>query len=154
MAELCPFHQKGHCKNKAKCALSHNIPNCNMGSFCKNKNSCTFRHVRACNLHPNCPYKKCSYNHPPIAPTLPPLLPYQPLHHQPIPLPAFQPPTHPPHPHPRSLPLLPDTTLYCRRIQDLESQVHKLSSEMLAISNKPDLEAEGQQRDQEIPRQC
>ena len=133
MAESCPFHQKGHCKNKSKCALNHNIPNCNMGLFCKNKNSCTSRHVRACNLLPNCPYKKCSYNHHPIAPTLPPLLP--------IPLPAFQPPTQPPHPHPRSLPLLPDPTWYCRRIQDLESQVHKLSSDRLAISNKPDLEA-------------
>ena len=91
-----------------------------MGLFCKNQNSCTSRHVRPCNLLPNCPYKKCSYSHNPIAP---PLLP-------------FQPPIHPPHPYSRGPPILPDPSLYCRRIQDLETQVCNLSKEVLAISTK------------------
>ena len=118
--QVCPFHLKGHCKNKTKCALSHAISNCNMGSLCKDKNSCKLRHVRICSLHPKCHFKKCSYSHPPIpAPTLPSLLPH-----------------HPFHPHPRILPLLPDPTLDCRRIQNLEGQVYKLSKEVLAISNK------------------
>ena len=134
MTESCPFHQKGHCKNKSKCALNHNIPNCNMGLFCKNKNSCTSRHVRACNLLPNCPYKKCSYSHNPIAP---PLLP-------------FQPPIHPPHPYSRSPPILPDPSLYCRRIQDLESQVYKLSKEVLAISTKLATEVYGSSNETEV----
>ena len=114
--QVCPFHLKGHCKNKTKCTLSHAISDCNMGSLCKDKKSCKFCHVRVCSLHPKCHFKKCCYQHPLIpAPTLPYPLPYHPLH-----------------PHPRILPLLP----YPRRIQTLESQVHKLSREVLVISNK------------------
>ena len=120
MEEPCSFHKKGHCKNKSKCAKNHNIPNCNMGLFCKNQNSCTFRHVRPCNLQPHCPYKKCSYSHNIITS---PLLP-------------FQPPPLPPHPYSRGPPILPDLSLYCRRIQDLETQVCNLSKEVLAISTK------------------
>ena len=116
--QLCPYYLAGHCNKKA-----NDILNCFDGTFCKDKKSCKFRHVKLCPLHRRCYFKKCSYQHPPIpAPTLPSLLPYHPLH---------------PHPRmPRILPLLPDPTLDCRRIQNLESQVHKLSKQVLAISNK------------------
>ena len=82
-------------------------------------------------------FSKCAFFHPAkdIEPTFPPILP--PL--LPIPRPALQPPTLPPHPHPR-IPLLPDSTWYGRKIQDLENQIHKLS-ERLAINNKPGLDA-------------
>ena len=40
----------------------------------------------------------------------------------------------------RRIPLLPDSTWYGRKIQDLENQIHKLSGR-LAINNKPGLDA-------------
>ena len=40
--QVCPFHLKGHCKNKTKCALSHAISDCNMGSLCKDKKLANF----------------------------------------------------------------------------------------------------------------
>ena len=134
--QLCPFHLKGHCKNKTKCALSHAISDCNMGSLCKDKKSCKFRHVRHCPLHPKCYFKKCSYLHP-----LLPHIPHHPPHHPPIPLPAFHPPSHTPH--------LPNIHQELAKLKaEFQERVTRLETEMKAI--KQESPSERQEPDLEI----
>ena len=144
--DTCAIFLNGFCPKKQLCDKSHDVKNCILGPNCPN-NNCNLRHPPFCVnfLQGKCGFRlngrfiafsKCAFFHPAkdIEPTFPPILP--PL--LPIPRPALQPPTLPPHPHPR-IPLLPDSTWYGRKIQDLESKIHKLS-ERLTISNKPDLE--------------
>ena len=83
-----------------------------MGLFCKNQESCIFRHVRPCRFQTHCLYSKCSYSHDP-----PPLL---------LPFP-------PPSQYSRGP---PDPSLHHRRIQDLETKVCDLSKQVLDISTK------------------
>ena len=143
--DTCAIFLNGFCPKKQRCDKSHDVKNCTLGPNCTN-NNCNLRHppfcinfLRGqCGFHLNgqfIAFSKCAFFHPAkdIEPTFPPTLP--PL--LPIPRPALQPPTLPPQPHPR-IPLVPESTWYGNKIQDLENQIHKLS-ERLTISNKPDL---------------
>ena len=118
----CRFHQKGHCYNKSSCKSNHDIKVCPQNLLCNQQDSCQFRHVKICPKFPYCGFqnskgifilfKKCSYLHPPLqAPYLP------------------QP--HPP-PYPNIVrPLFPASP----RMEYLESQVWKLTTELAAVKN-------------------
>ena len=132
-SDTCEIFLNGFCLKKQLCEKSHDVKTCSLGPNCSNSN-CEQRHppfcknfVKGkCGFHLNgqfIMFSKCAFFHPPkvsIKPIFSPLLP----------------PYHPLHPHPKILPIPPDPTLDCRRIQNLESQVHKLSREVLAMNNK------------------
>jgi len=121
-SENCRFHQKGHCYNKSFCKSNHDIKVCPQNLLCNQQDSCQFRHVKICPKFPYCGFQnskgffiifqKCSYVHPPLqAPYLP------------------QP--HPP-PYPNIVrPLFPASP----RMEYLESQVWKLTTELAAVKN-------------------
>ena len=133
--QMCPYYLAGHCNKKAKCTLSHDIFNCNDGTFCKNKKSCQFRHVKLCPLHPRCYFKKCSYKHP----LLPPHIPYHSLHYPPATHLPVPPPTHPPH-----LPIKQELTKlkaeFLESTTKLNSKIQSLETEMAAIKQTSSVE--------------
>ena len=129
----CRFHQKGHCYNKSFCKSNHDIKVCPQNLLCNQQDSCQFRHVKICPKFPYCGFQnskgifiifqKCSYVHPPLQ------APYLPQPHHPNQLPHHHP--HPP-PYPNIVrPLFPASP----RMEYLESQVWKLTTELAAVKN-------------------
>ena len=131
-SNICSFFRSGHCKFKLSCSKSHDILTCRFGPSCPFIKSCNFRHPPLCEnfLKNKCGFfqnglfrasKSCSHFHFPSHYPPPPLVPH------------LQHPHHPPYIPNIPGPIIPGHHDTSSRVEHLEIQVWKLTTELAAV---------------------